>query len=164
MRQQTAAASQGRASPETTAGRTLPKGQAPQRRSTPNPSGKDNRMMRKTLLVLAGLLAVGGIGCAHCDTCDDFPLNCASGNCGANSYMPSQLAVSSPAPAGPSELMAAPPVTSQPGPFNPNDITPSTRSSTGGAAPATPAPSTPAAGGIESPPAAPAAPGGANKP
>ena len=39
-------------------------------------------MTRPSLLVLAASAAAFAIGCAHCDTCDDFPAPCTGPNCG----------------------------------------------------------------------------------
>jgi hypothetical protein len=39
-------------------------------------------MKRPSLLVLAASLAAVAVGCAHCDTCDDFPAPCTGPNCG----------------------------------------------------------------------------------
>ena len=35
-------------------------------------------------LVLAAVVASGVVGCAQCDTCDDFPAPCTGPNCGHN--------------------------------------------------------------------------------
>ncbi|MEW4567383.1 hypothetical protein AB1L88_05895 [Tautonia sp. JC769] len=39
-------------------------------------------MPRPRQLVLAASLAAFAVGCAHCDTCDDFPAPCTGPNCG----------------------------------------------------------------------------------
>jgi hypothetical protein len=40
-------------------------------------------MLRLSRALAAVILAVvGATGCAQCDTCDDFPIPCAGGNCG----------------------------------------------------------------------------------
>lgn len=39
-------------------------------------------MSRPSLLVLAASMAAVAVGCAHCDTCDDFPAPCTGPNCG----------------------------------------------------------------------------------
>lgn len=39
-------------------------------------------MPRPSLLVLAASAAAIAVGCAHCDTCDDFPAPCTGPNCG----------------------------------------------------------------------------------
>lgn len=64
-------------------------------------------MSRSSLLLVAAALAAGGFGCAHCDTCDDFPAPCAGPNCGSQGYpigseIPGGPIV--PFPAGPSYL------------------------------------------------------------
>ncbi len=38
-------------------------------------------MPRTRLLAIAVVAVAGAIGCAHCDTCDDFPAPCVGGNC-----------------------------------------------------------------------------------
>jgi hypothetical protein len=43
-------------------------------------------MSRSSLLLVAAALAAGGSGCAHCDTCDDFPAPCTGPNCGYQGY------------------------------------------------------------------------------
>ena len=43
-------------------------------------------MGRISLLLVAVALVAGAVGCAHCDTCDDFPTPCVGGDCG---YAPS---------------------------------------------------------------------------
>jgi hypothetical protein len=114
--------------------------------------------MRSTFLVLASVLAVSAAGCAHCDTCDDFPLNCTAGNCGQIPDMPGEVAMIGPgagiveSPQPPQGTPAGgPPATTQPGAFNANSGATSTP-------PISSQPSTPAA----SPPAAPVAPSGGN--
>lgn len=39
-------------------------------------------MARLCLTVLSAALAASAIGCAHCQTCDDFPVPCTGPNCG----------------------------------------------------------------------------------
>lgn len=39
-------------------------------------------MTRNCLLLLAAATTLALAGCAHCDTCDDFPIPCQGGNCG----------------------------------------------------------------------------------
>ena len=39
-------------------------------------------MSRISLLVVAVAVAAGVVGCAQCDTCDDFPTPCIGPNCG----------------------------------------------------------------------------------
>ena len=71
-------------------------------------------MSRSSLLLVAAALAAGGFGCAHCDTCDDFPAPCTGPNCGFQGYpigaeLPGGPIV--PIPAGPSDLApVGPPV------------------------------------------------------
>jgi len=38
-------------------------------------------MTRLNAVLVAAGLAVGAVGCAHCDTCDDFPAPCVGPNC-----------------------------------------------------------------------------------
>jgi hypothetical protein len=50
-------------------------------------------MSRISLLLVAASVAAGVVGCAQCDTCDDFPAPCTGPNCGQNragvlDYMP----------------------------------------------------------------------------
>ena len=64
-------------------------------------------MSRSSLLLMAAL-AAGGFGCAHCDTCDDFPAPCTGPNCGFQGYpIGAELpgAPVDPIPAGPSDLV-----------------------------------------------------------
>lgn len=42
-------------------------------------------MSRISLLLVAGAVAAGVVGCAQCDTCDDFPAPCTGPNCGQSS-------------------------------------------------------------------------------
>ena len=57
------------------------------------------------LAIVAALgLAAGAIGCAHCDTCDDFPAPCVGGTCGG----PPVMAAPPPMAMGPTILEAAP--------------------------------------------------------
>ena len=44
-------------------------------------------MLRISLLVAIGVMA-SAVGCAQCDTCDDFPAPCVGPNCGGNTYAP----------------------------------------------------------------------------
>ena len=39
-------------------------------------------MTRPSLLFLSASAAAFAVGCAHCDTCDDFPAPCTGPNCG----------------------------------------------------------------------------------
>lgn len=94
-------------------------------------------MSRSKLLVVAFALGVGGIGCAHCTTCDEFPTSCAAGGLG---YAPTgaiaagpssgpyvvdgpilDYAVPSDSPlqAAPAPSTMTPSPTLQPGPFTP---------------------------------------------
>ncbi len=41
--------------------------------------------MTRISLMVAVAMAAGVVGCAHCDTCDDFPAPCAGPNCGPSS-------------------------------------------------------------------------------
>ena len=38
--------------------------------------------MSRICWMVAALMAVGVVGCAQCDTCDDFPAPCTGPNCG----------------------------------------------------------------------------------
>jgi hypothetical protein len=102
-------------------------------------------MSRSRCFAVGLLLAVGAVGCAHCDTCDDFPTPCIGGNCGGGSaFMPGMAmaptsAEGAPATSAPGSTTPAP--GSQPGPFStPTD----SDSRTGGAAPADSPPASPA--------------------
>ena len=44
-------------------------------------------MSRISLLLVAAAVAGGVVGCAQCDTCDDFPAPCTGPNCGGNAAM-----------------------------------------------------------------------------
>jgi len=44
--------------------------------------------MSRISLLMAVAVAAGVVGCAQCDTCDDFPAPCVGPNCGQNSYTP----------------------------------------------------------------------------
>lgn len=86
-------------------------------------------MSRLRLLVVAAAMSGGVVGCAHCDTCDDFPAPCTGPGCGvAAAYagpgvgmegvveMPAGQVAPTPMP---SPLPpAAPEAGSQPGPFS----------------------------------------------
>jgi len=98
-------------------------------------------MVRRQLLVLVVAVSAGAIGCAHCDTCDDFPVPCSGANCGGPGVpvapvveMPGSPILMAP---GAAVGATAPEITSQPGPF---------------AQPTSPTSSNPLPGG-ESPPA-----------
>ncbi|WP_435020702.1 hypothetical protein TA3x_001973 [Tundrisphaera sp. TA3] len=93
-------------------------------------------------LVLAAAVASGVVGCAQCDTCDDFPAPCTGPNCGHEhapmGYAAPTMAYSAPAtgiPAG------------QPG------LAPAADDDAAGPAPAVPSPTTPPAPETTSPPA-----------
>ncbi len=65
-------------------------------------------MSRISLLMVAAVVAAGVVGCAQCDTCDDFPAPCTGPNCGQNQggvldYMP-------PGPGQPAGMGAAAPL------------------------------------------------------
>ena len=47
-------------------------------------------MSRISLLLVAAAVAAGVVGCAQCDTCDDFPTPCNGPNCVGGYGMPSQ--------------------------------------------------------------------------
>jgi hypothetical protein len=61
-------------------------------------------MSRIYLLLAAAALSAGALGCAQCDTCDDFPAPCTGPNCGHNQpgimdmLPPGQPAMSQPMP------------------------------------------------------------------
>jgi hypothetical protein len=60
-------------------------------------------MTRLSAVLMAAGLAAGAVGCAHCDTCDDFPTPCVGPNCGGGPmgvYAMSSGPVSYSAPAG----------------------------------------------------------------
>ncbi len=44
--------------------------------------------MSRINLLVAVAVASAAVGCAQCDTCDDFPAPCIGPNCGQNSYTP----------------------------------------------------------------------------
>ena len=44
-------------------------------------------MSRISLMMVAVAVAAGVVGCAQCDTCDDFPAPCTGPNCGGNAAM-----------------------------------------------------------------------------
>lgn len=60
-------------------------------------------MMSRSRLLAAWVVAVAAAatGCAHCDTCDDFPAPCLSGNCGGGFYGPAPTYVEGPAAPAP---------------------------------------------------------------
>jgi hypothetical protein len=47
-------------------------------------------MLRLSALLVAAGLSFVAVGCAQCDTCDDFPAPCTGPNCPGGSGMPSQ--------------------------------------------------------------------------
>ena len=57
------------------------------------------------LLVLLAGVALAATGCAHCDTCDEFPLPCPSGDCGMGIV---------PGPVGVAPVMMAPTIVTVP--------------------------------------------------
>lgn len=113
-------------------------------------------MARWNLLMAAMAVAAGTIGCAHCDTCDDFPTPCVGANCNG-----APLAYAGPVAGMPAGDTVNPPAPSEFGPFG------SRGDSSGGPnAPAAPVPSNPSPPGdpgllppSDSPPDRPAAPG-----
>ncbi len=89
-------------------------------------------MLRISLLVAIGVMA-SAVGCAQCDTCDDFPAPCVGPNCGGNTYAP-------PGYLAPTMDQSAP----MQGPANAPAAQPADDQAPGGpAAPATPSPSVP---------------------
>lgn len=89
-------------------------------------------------LAIAMGLAAGAIGCAHCDTCDDFPAPCLGGNCGSEPVMAGPTMAMGPAILEAAPLTSAPAAPSNgPGPFS--------------------APTTPAGSPADSPPTPPVA-------
>lgn len=82
-------------------------------------------------LMLAGLVASGIVGCAQCDTCDDFPVPCTGPNCG-HTHGPEAM----PAPAMAYGAPTAAPVEAPQPALDPTDDV--------GPAPAVPAPTPPA--------------------
>jgi hypothetical protein len=92
-------------------------------------------MSRISLLLVAAVVAAGVVGCAQCDTCDDFPAPCTGPNCGQNQagildYMP-QGPGQAPASMGAAPASAAPmndsagpaPATPSTPPVNPDPAT-----------------------------------------
>ena len=64
-------------------------------------------MSRLSSLLVAAGLAAGTVGCAQCDTCDDFPAPCIGPNCGvAGAYGGSGSSRSSSSP-GPAQMTPA---------------------------------------------------------
>ena len=73
------------------------------------------------LAAALGLSLVGVLGCAHCDTCDDFPAPCVGANCaggGAPIYAAAPAMATAPY-ADEAQLAPAAPTTSQRAPFSP---------------------------------------------
>lgn len=95
-------------------------------------------MSRPSLLVLAASAAAFAVGCAHCDTCDDFPAPCTGPYCGHPYQSSYPIAggpmvgpvdgapiaapiVSNPAPGAPSVQPPAPGTSAAPGISGGND-------------------------------------------
>ena len=100
-------------------------------------------MSRSSLLLVAAALAAGGFGCAHCDTCDDFPAPCTGPNCGFQGYpigaeLPGGPIV--PIPAGPSDLVPVGPPIGGPAAGPAPTFLPPSAPAEGPIAPETPAP------------------------
>ncbi len=122
-------------------------------------------MTRLNAALVAAGLAVGAVGCAHCDTCDDFPAPCVGPNCGG------QYGVYGPG-AGPmaadGPMTAAPAPGASLGPVIDGVGAPPSAPAPGGsgAAPGTPAvnpaiesrPATPPGGATATPPGEPSEP------
>jgi hypothetical protein len=94
-------------------------------------------MSRSSLLLMAAL-AAGGFGCAHCDTCDDFPAPCTGPNCGFQGYP-----IGAELPGGPT---GAPIVPVPVGPSHQVPVGPPVGSPVADPAPATPPPDAPSEG------------------
>ena len=76
-------------SPEESAGRAHELGPTKPPTGDHPRHGKDTGMLRKSLwLAAVALAAVVTTGCTLCDTCDDFPVPCAGGNCGGAEVAP----------------------------------------------------------------------------
>jgi hypothetical protein len=106
------------------------------------------------------MLTAGAIGCAHCDTCDDFPTNCVGGNCANPAYGPVPAVAMQGSAFGAGRMVPGP--VNQPGPSTgPAGVTtaPAAPAAPAGAAPITSQPT-----GRDTPPAAPAPPEGAAAP
>ncbi len=70
---------------------------------------KMSRIHGLGLVALAGLaLTMGSVGCAHCDTCDDFPAPCTGPNCGYPYNHGGDVYAGAPAPASADASMSAP--------------------------------------------------------
>jgi hypothetical protein len=75
-------------------------------------------MTRSRMLAVAMGLAVGAVGCAHCDTCDDFPAPCIGGNCGGmGGPMPGMAMAPMTSEPAAAPAPSAPAPADQPGPF-----------------------------------------------
>ncbi len=100
-------------------------------------------MTRLSAVLMAAGLAAGAVGCAHCDTCDDFPTPCVGPNCGGGPmgvYAMASGPVSYTAPAG---TVTSAPAGAQLGPVNDSagPVPPAPGAgSTPAAAPPTPSP------------------------
>jgi hypothetical protein len=95
-------------------------------------------MSRISLLLVAAAVAAGVVGCAQCDTCDDFPAPCTGPNCGQNQpgvldYMPPGPGQPAGSGAPPSNAPGGTPMSDSAGPA-PTAPAPT---------PATPSPTTP---------------------
>ena len=64
--------------------------------------------MSRMNLLLAVAVAAGVVGCAQCDTCDDFPVPCIGPNCGQ--LMPGGIPAALDATMGPPVTSAATPL------------------------------------------------------
>jgi hypothetical protein len=65
------------------------------------------------LMLVAAGLSISAVGCAQCDTCDDFPAPCTGPNCAGGYGMPSgpigPVTYSGPMPTNqPTEVLPAP--------------------------------------------------------
>jgi hypothetical protein len=98
-------------------------------------SGKDTLMkLRDGMLWMVVLAASSFVGCAVCDTCDDFPAPCVGPNCGQGGmpgYMSGPQAESMPVmgaatPAGPMNDTAGPGPMAPSSPSMPSSTTPPT--------------------------------------
>ena len=89
-------------------------------------------MSRISLMTVAAAVAACLVGCAQCDTCDDFPAPCTGPNCGQN--QPGILDYLPPGPGQPFGSGAPASTMTTPAPNPAND--------TAAPAPATPAEST----------------------
>jgi hypothetical protein len=114
-------------------------------------------MSRPTSLLIAAAVATAVVGCAHCDTCDDFPAPCVDcgystpGPVGATMYAEGMPAGPMMGPGGP--MMG--PAGSMMGPGGPMPMDPSM----GGYPGMVGTPAAPPAGGVNAAPAPPSVPG-----